>query len=77
MRTPTAIAVGIDCDETGQLVIEVRDDGRGFDAAAPTTGIGLTSMRARARELGGLLTIESSTAGTTVICHLPIGVPVA
>lgn len=75
---PTAIAVCIDCDETGQLVIEVRDDGSGFDTAASTAdGIGLPSMRARARELGGLLTIESSTAGTTVLCHVPIGIPVA
>ena len=54
------------------LAISVTDDGTGLSPnAAP--GIGLRSMRLRAEEVGGELTISSASgAGTTILAKLPI-----
>jgi len=53
------------------LRLEIRDDGVGL----PTdrrAGVGLTSMRERAEELGGICAIESlPIGGTQVLAHLP------
>ena len=57
----------------GGLELEVRDDGRGLPAGR-RQGVGLTSMRERAEELGGALVVETSgTGGTVVRAHLPLG----
>jgi signal transduction histidine kinase len=49
------------------FVFRIRDDGRGFDAADPPPGMGLTYLRQRAREAGGRLDVISSPgSGTTV-----------
>jgi signal transduction histidine kinase len=54
----------------GSLVLEVADDGRGFDPAAPglrARRLGLTSMEERAERAGAWLEIRSAPgAGTTV-----------
>ncbi|UGS33728.1 GAF domain-containing sensor histidine kinase [Capillimicrobium parvum] len=54
----------------GGLVLEIHDDGAGFDPADPelrSRRLGLTSMEERAARLGGRLAIRSSPgAGTTV-----------
>jgi signal transduction histidine kinase len=57
----------------GQVVVEVRDDGRGFDPAAGHPGhFGLDSMRSRASEIGGRLTISSAPGlGTLVRVRVP------
>lgn len=51
--------------------IEVRDDGRGFDAqAAPPgarAGLGLQTMRERCARLGGALSIASGPGGTALV----------
>ncbi len=52
------------------LVIRVSDNGAGLSAAS-LPGVGLRSMRERAAELGGTLTLQSSPAGTTVQAVLP------
>ena len=55
----------------GALWLEVADDGVGMPAGF-VAGVGMTSMRARAAELGGTLAIEARTGGgTTVACRLP------
>jgi signal transduction histidine kinase len=63
-----------------EVVLDVRDDGRGFDpgqvrAAArgdSTRGRGLLGIRQRAAELGGRADVESVTGeGTTVSVRLP------
>lgn len=56
-----------------ELVLTVRDTGRGFDPAAPAPGYGLRGMSARAAEVGGTATVDSAaSAGTTVTVTLPI-----
>jgi len=61
----------------GTLVVEVADDGIGFDPHAPdlrSRHLGLTSMEERARESGGRLLIKSSPgAGTMVRIELAQG----
>jgi signal transduction histidine kinase len=56
--------------EDRRLVLEVVDDGVGFDPEAPelrSKRLGLTSMEERARRLGGRLVVRSAPgAGTTV-----------
>jgi signal transduction histidine kinase len=61
------------------ILLDVRDDGSGFDLAAPVGtgsggGFGLAGMRERAAALGGTLTVESAPGqGTTVAAALPRG----
>ncbi|MGA8115409.1 MAG: GAF domain-containing sensor histidine kinase [Actinocatenispora sp.] len=61
----------------GLLVLEVSDDGRGFDpspSAAAGRRLGLTSMRERARGVGGRLTVTSGVGdGTRVSLEVPAG----
>jgi signal transduction histidine kinase len=56
------------------LALDVADDGKGFDAAQlDRRGFGLTSMRERAEELSGELTIESEPGkGTKIAVLIPI-----
>ena len=55
------------------LQITVRDNGCGFDAATPSDGWGLESMKERAREIGGKLEVESQVGeGTTVVLTVPL-----
>jgi signal transduction histidine kinase len=51
--------------------LQIRDDGRGFQPQQPSPGMGLQTMRERVEALGGRLTIESNTAGTTIEAILP------
>jgi signal transduction histidine kinase len=55
----------------GLLCLEVQDDGKGLPVQR-RAGVGLNSMRERAEELGGTLTITSlATGGTSVLARLP------
>ncbi|MEV0996313.1 sensor histidine kinase [Nonomuraea sp. NPDC050202] len=57
-------------DET--VLLDVRDDGTGFDPQRPADGFGLDGMRQRARSVGGTLDIESEPGqGTTVAAAVP------
>ena len=55
-------------------VLEVRDDGRGFDVSGVDgSGQGLANMRQRAAALGGSVTIEAGPAqGTSVRIAIPM-----
>lgn len=57
------------------LLLEVCDDGRG--GAGDRTGVGMTSMRERAQEIGGSLQVSPRRPGTSVRVVLPltIGAP--
>jgi signal transduction histidine kinase len=51
-----------------RVAIEIRDDGRGFDPSAGHPGhFGLDSMRTRAAEIGGGLTITSKRGRGTLV----------
>lgn len=57
------------------LLLEVADNGRGFDISAveDSGGLGLISMRQRSQRLGGELTTSSAPgAGTTVKVSVPV-----
>ncbi|MEV6416775.1 sensor histidine kinase [Kribbella sp. NPDC051718] len=60
------IRVRLGRDDEGRL-LEVADDGTGFEPGRRTTGFGLISMRERAEALPGVFRIESEPGrGTTV-----------
>jgi signal transduction histidine kinase len=55
------------------ILFELRDDGKGFDPAQSSPGMGLSNIRHRADELGGTTQIESvSGQGTTLTVRLPL-----
>ncbi|WP_295977235.1 ATP-binding protein [uncultured Variovorax sp.] len=59
-------------DEQGAIEIELRDNGRGFDAQAAFAGKGLANMRARAAALGGAFTVRSRPGETCLLLRLPV-----
>ncbi len=55
------------------LVLDVADDGLGFDTTLAGRGFGLKTMRERAEGLGGTLTVESDLGkGTAVAVSIPL-----
>ncbi len=62
----------------GEVTLDVRDDGRGFDPTVPpprtaSGGFGLDGMRARAERLAGTVDIESEPGqGTAVSARVPL-----
>ncbi len=55
------------------LVISVRDNGCGFDPTAIRDGWGVDSMRKRAQELGGEMSLDSMPGkGTTIVLTVPM-----
>lgn len=59
-------------EKGGKIVVEVRDDGRGFDPAR-TRGMGMLGMEERVRRLGGTFRVSSAPAkGTTVHAEIPL-----
>jgi signal transduction histidine kinase len=54
------------------IVLEIDDDGRGFDVGTTTPGMGLRNLRERAELIGGKLEIQSTPGdGTTVRASFP------
>ena len=49
------------------LRLSVQDNGVGFDPAAPSMGMGLTTMQERAEVIGGKLSIQSTPEEGTVV----------
>jgi len=66
--------VSIELARSGsRLVLEVADDGVGFDTSRESTGQGLASLRRRADRMKGTLHIRSANgAGTTVTLQVPL-----
>jgi signal transduction histidine kinase len=59
-------------DITGErLSVAIVDDGRGLPPTVEA-GVGLTSMRERAEELGGTWRLTANNPGTRVTAHLPL-----
>ena len=55
-----------------EVLIDIEDDGVGFDIEAATAGFGLAGMRERAYLAGGRLEIEPRHPGTGVHVRLPV-----
>jgi signal transduction histidine kinase len=62
------VAVG---ESDGVLLIEVQDDGAGFDTEAEISGFGLAGMHERVGLAGGTVSISSDEHGTFVKACLP------
>ncbi len=65
--------------QRGTVLIEIKDDGRGFDPATPRAaqggegGIGLTNLRERAAALGGKCEVVSTPKqGTAIRVRVPL-----
>jgi len=61
------------------VLLEIEDDGRGFDAHAyfrtpsPSAGLGLVSMRERVAHFGGVLRVSSRPgSGTRILVRVPV-----
>ncbi len=68
----TTIAVRTEVDGR-RLLIQVSDDGVGFDPAKVRHGRGLENLKARARAIGAVVEIDSCTQpGSRVIPTLPL-----
>jgi signal transduction histidine kinase len=63
--------------KSGEIFLEIRDKGRGLAASKPAsdaneteelieTGVGISGMRERLRQLGGRLEIDPNIEGTTI-----------
>jgi signal transduction histidine kinase len=65
---PRAVILRIRADAR-RVVLDVTDDGQGFDPAAVSDkgGMGLVSMRERAERLGGSFSLASAPGGGTTV----------
>jgi signal transduction histidine kinase len=64
-------------EEKDHLIVQVKDEGHGFDEDAKpgrlrSTGVGLASMHERMQEIGGTLLIQSTKRGTRVQADVPV-----
>jgi len=64
------VRVAVD-EVSGELLVEVKDDGVGFDTDDAGRGFGLLGMRERVGLAGGTLSISSNEDGTRVRACLP------
>ncbi|MFE1326886.1 sensor histidine kinase [Streptomyces sp. NPDC058735] len=78
-RHADAARAGVTLSFLGEeVILDIRDDGRGFDRAATgertgTGGFGLPGMSARAERIAGSLTVESEPGlGTAVCARVPL-----
>jgi signal transduction histidine kinase len=58
--------------ESGILTMTIRDNGQGFNPGSHTHGIGLESLRERAKTLSGTCEITSTPKGSTICLHAPL-----
>jgi signal transduction histidine kinase len=66
-RHAHASSISVELQNGEGLLLRIADDGVGFDPEAANGGFGLTSMRDRARALGGELRIRSTPGGGTSV----------
>jgi PAS domain S-box-containing protein len=67
------VEVGLRTDDEA-ILLEVADDGRGFDPGSARAGIGLSAMRERVEELDGKIEVKSRPGeGTKVMVRVRVG----
>ena len=68
---PSAITIKLE-SKPGEIVLLIKDDGKGFAKNAAGKGMGIHLMKYRANALGGTFAIDSRRGrGTTVTCKIP------
>lgn len=69
----TVVQVSLSADEErGRVILQVSDNGVGFDTLAVNAGIGLIGMRERVSGVDGELTLKSSpNGGASIVAELP------
>jgi len=70
-----SVSVVVRGESDGNLLIEVIDDGVGFDPDGESDGFGLAGMGERVGLAGGELSISSGEHGTVIRASLPAGRP--
>jgi len=65
------ITVHFEENEEG-FVMEIKDDGKGFDIHNAELGNGLNNMELRCKETGGNFQLQSDSGGTTIRCAIKI-----
>lgn len=66
------VTVSVDLLEA-DLIIQVADDGVGFDPVTTIRGMGLDNLTERSQDMGGSVEIRSRIgSGTTLTMHLPV-----
>ncbi len=82
----THLMVSVTLEDKHWLVLDISDDGCGFDVLqggrlsgeTRHRGLGLASMRQRAERLGGELIVESTIGqGTRVVARLPLSINIS
>lgn len=69
----THLTVTLTC-HNGRIGVTISDDGQGmgpYGVETPSLGVGIPGMRYRVEQLGGSLSISSSSAGTTIVATCP------
>ena len=75
-RHSGSLTVAVKISYDGRMLrLQIADQGRGIPPGMDRSGVGLGSMRERARLLKGRLVIETGSAGTTVRIELPVAHP--
>lgn len=64
-------------EEEKALVLQIVDNGQGFDMHAPPSGMGLSNIRARVASLSGQIGLSSQQGeGTTILISIPLVQPI-
>jgi len=55
------------------VMLEISDDGKGFDMGLENKGNGLENMATRCRQMGGIFALQANPGkGTTITCSIPL-----
>ena len=77
-HSKSTVAAVIVSHGAGRVLVEVQDNGKGIpperlsELKSGSSGVGLSGMRERLKELGGTLQIKSDGNGTSVTATLPL-----
>ena len=69
-KATTAVLI-MNCTDK-QLILEMKDNGNGFDLETKRMGNGISNMKKRVEELKGIFTISSSASGTIINAAIPL-----
>jgi signal transduction histidine kinase len=70
----TKAGISLRKDEN-HLILEISDNGKGFDVNMVTKGNGLENMASRCRQMGGSFElITQPGTGTSIICKVPLAI---